>query len=594
MSVTPLSHSGWRNRLRSPWIWTAVALYVALGVAVNFHAYTNGLNSTLNGGVGGDGGQDLWFLSVVAHNVAHGHFGFYTNLVNYPRGVNLSDMTSMPLLGLLATPLVLLVGPIFAYNLFISLCFTTAGLAMYFAARRFTSYEPAALLAGLAYACSPYMIGQGLGHLFLIATALFPLWLLVVSEILVRQKWSVRVSGALLAFVVVAQVFLAVEPAVSAIMLTIAALLILWLCAKRTRSAKIPYALRATTFGALCAAPFMAWFGYSYFLGKAHGKGDVRSAASVRNLSSTVSSFFTPGSNQRVHFGFAHFADSLVNYGIKNIVADPPENAAYIGIPLLVLLLAGIWWLRRDHRVQLFGGLMALSMLMSMGSFLRFANSATKLPLPFWVFAHLPVLKSTIAIRWNLFTWLFLSFLLAIIIGEIAGEVQKRTLRRSKTLVAGTLALFALSVTSLIPEVPYNASPALVPQYFTSAAASNLPASTVLITYPLAVGGAPVPMLWQAMDKFRFHLLGGEVGSQAVDLGATRTITDACMAAPTLSPGIAALVPTMRAELKSWGVTTGVLPLGYAPNEQCGQSVFSQVFNAKPRLIDDAYVWTMH
>jgi len=568
-------------------------LYVTLGVVANLHAFTNGLNTTLNGGVGGDGGQDLWFLSIVAHNVAHGHIGFYSNLANYPRGINLSDMTSMPLLGLLASPLVLLVGPIFAYNVCISLCFATAGFAMYLAARRFTDFEPAALLAGLAYAFSPYMIGQGQGHLFLIATALFPLWLILGDEILVRQRWSERVSGVLLGIVIVAQVYLAVEPAVSALLLTLAALVVLWLCARRSRSEKAPYAIKATALGAVVASPFMLWFGYSYFLGKAHGKGDVRSAASVKNLSSSLASFVTPGSNQRVHFGFAHFADSLVNFGIKNIVADPPENAAYIGIPLLVLLVAGIWWQRRDRRVQLFGGLFALSLLMSMGSFLRLTGTATKLPLPFWVFAHLPVLKSTISIRWNLFAWLFLAVLLAIIIGQVAETVRQPTLRTSKLLVATTTSLVALSIVSLIPALPYNASPAVVPAYFTSNAAKTLPSSTVMVTYPLAVGGAPLPMLWQAMDSFRFHLIGGEVGSQAMDLGATRMITDACMASPTLTPDMSALLPEMRQEFKTWGVTLGVLPLGYAPNEQCGENVFTAVFGSQPQTVDNAYVWTM-
>ena len=576
----------------SLWTWTALVIFVALGVVANIHAYVGGLNSTLNGGVGGDGGQDPWFLAVVAHEFIHGNFSFFSSTVNVPRGINLSNMTSMPLLGILASPITLLVGPIATYNLLISLCFTTAGLSMYFAARRFTDFAPGALLAGLAYACSPYMVGEGLGHVFLLATAVFPLWVVAVHEVLVRQKWSKRTAGAFFGILIVAQAYIAIEPAVSAIMLSLAALLVLWLLAKKTRYQKANYAVGATLWGAGIAAPFMAWFGYSYFLGKAHGAGDVRSAASVRNLSAAVTSFIAPGSNQRVHFGFAHHADAIVNYGIKNIVADPPENAAYIGIPLLILLLTGMWWLRRDHRVQLFSGLMGLSLLMSMGSFSRFGNSSTSVPLPFWVFSHLPVLKSTIAIRWNLFTWLFLSFLLAIILGEVAQLVRRKGLRSTRLVVVATSALTALSVVSLIPALPYGASPAYVPPYFTSSALDALPTSSVMVTYPLAVGGAPLPMLWQAVGKFHFHLLGGEVGSQAMKLGATRTVFDSCLTSTSLTPDMVALIPEVRSEFSTWGVTNAALPMGYAPNETCGEEIFNDVFQTKPTLVDGTYVWS--
>ena len=592
-----MSHQLTELRVRSRWIpsrWTvfAVTMYIAVGIFANYHAIFGGINHTLNGGVGGDGGQDLWFLAVVAHELAHLNFSFFSATVNIPRGVDLANMTSMPLLGVLGAPITWLVGPIATYNFLISFCYTTAGSAMYFTARRFTKWEGAALLAGLLYACSPYMIGEGKGHIFLVLSALFPLWVLVLDEILIRQRWHWAISGVALFAVVCGQVFIAVEPAVSALMLSVAVLLVLILFFKKLRSEKTPYAIRSIGFGSLLSSPFLVWFAYEYFLGKGHGKGTVRSPLSVTNLSSDVVSFFTPGSNQFFHFGFAHFADSLVNFGITTIVPDPPENAAYIGIPLLLLLSAGIYWLRRKPRVLVFTGLGLLSMLLSMGSQLRIGGHSTAIPLPFWIFAHLPVLDSTIAIRWNIFSWVFISLIAAIIVDQVYEVVKRERTQKNIQLGIATTALVGLSLFSLIPALPYGASTAAVPAWFTSPQQKTISSDSVLISYPLAYGGSPLPMLWQAVDKFHFHLVGGEVGSQAVSLGATREALDSCLTSASLSSNMQALIPQIRKQFIKWGVTIAVLPIGYAPNQNCAASLFSAVTGKQPVTSGGSLVWS--
>ena len=139
--------------------------------------------------------QEVWFLAWPAFAIRHGANPFFTTFLEYPRGVNLSVNTSMPLLGLLGAPMTWLRGPVATFNGLMRFSFAISATSMYFVVRRFTAWWPAAFLAGLLYGFSPYMVGQGFGHLFLTFVPLPPL-IALCTYLLVRDAAGPGHSGA--------------------------------------------------------------------------------------------------------------------------------------------------------------------------------------------------------------------------------------------------------------------------------------------------------------------------------------------------------------------------------------------------------------
>ena len=74
-----------------------------------------------------------------------------------------------------------------AYNVFLLFAYFLAAAAMYFLVRRLTKSRPAAAIAGLIFAFSPYMLMQGKEHISLVTVA----WLPVFFYLMIRA-WQER------------------------------------------------------------------------------------------------------------------------------------------------------------------------------------------------------------------------------------------------------------------------------------------------------------------------------------------------------------------------------------------------------------------
>src|SRR5579872_1593338 len=94
-----------------------IAVYVLLGVVAYGSSWLHGIAHTLPCGGCGDNGQEVWFLGWQAHALTNLVNPLRTDWVVYPYGADLANNTSMPLAGMIATPITLLFGPIASYNL---------------------------------------------------------------------------------------------------------------------------------------------------------------------------------------------------------------------------------------------------------------------------------------------------------------------------------------------------------------------------------------------------------------------------------------------------------------------------------------------
>jgi len=123
-----------------------------------------------------------------------------TTDVFHPGGISLAYHTLAPLYGLIALPVVPLVGLIAAYNLFVLATFVLSGLAMHAFARAETGSSGAAFAAGAVFTLSPYHQIHA-PHLNLLSLQFLPLSAWAMSRFLRTGSWrhalAVAVSAVL-------------------------------------------------------------------------------------------------------------------------------------------------------------------------------------------------------------------------------------------------------------------------------------------------------------------------------------------------------------------------------------------------------------
>jgi hypothetical protein len=162
--------------------------------------------------------------------------------------------------------------------------------------------------------------------------------------------------------------------------------------------------------------------------------------------------------------------------------------------------------------MQLVLALFAVCALLSLGPFLFIHGHSTHIPLPFWVFGHLPLVGNLLPVRFSFEMDTCLAAIVAFGLHDLWQSSASLRLpgsksRRSAVVFATVVVLFAIIVTQL-PRWPYHATPtSLLPATLTHSLPTGDP---VAITYPHAYGAElTLPMLWQADSKYSFRILGG-------------------------------------------------------------------------------------
>ena len=210
------------------------------------------------GSGGGDGALMMWFLQWTPHALDHGLNPLFTDHINVPEGVNVMWNTSLLLPGLVLAPVTAAFGPVLTFNLLLALGLGLSAWCAAIAFRRYASNRVAALLGGLVFGFSPYMLAQSRGHLQLTLVFLVPLLLLVLDEILVRQRWRPLVAGAALGALAAGQLFIGEEVlAFTGIVALVGVILLAALFPRQVRG-RAGYALLALAAGAVVFAVLAA------------------------------------------------------------------------------------------------------------------------------------------------------------------------------------------------------------------------------------------------------------------------------------------------------------------------------------------------
>ena len=481
---------------------TAIVIvsYVLIGI-VAFWPVFPGLSQRLFGD-DSDFTQSVWFLNWVPHALTHGLNPFFSNSLFVPTGVSLAPNTSSPLLGLISAPFAPVLSPIVRANLLMVLGMPVSAIAAFVVLRRWEVWLPAAALGGLIYGFSPYMVGQGSwGHVELLFVPLPPFIAFTVVSILQRSG-SPRRLGIQLGLLVAAQYLISPEVLATVGIFTVGALACV---AIRRRSGVVEMARTASqsvSVALLVAAVLLAYPVWMVLAGPQHFSGSTYPATNTYH--NDLLNFLVPGKLQQVSLGTR-------SLGMRLDSGSTPEVGGYIGLPLLILTGVLVWRSRRSPRTQLTGVLLLGAAVLSLGPYLAVDGHLTRIPLPFLVLDHLPLLDNILPSRISFEVGAFLGALIAFGLDDVRrtpdrgkrfGSVRRW---RESTVLAGVAV--AVLVATQLPQWPYGTAPASV---LPATLRQSIPAGDpVAITYPYDTPFAMQPMLWQADGNFDFRLVGG-------------------------------------------------------------------------------------
>jgi hypothetical protein len=313
-----------------------IVIYLAAGIAVTWPraSYLTGHLLPQTRDVSGY----VWDLWWTAHQIVHLGNPWFTDHMAAPVGIQLGFDTTMPLAGLIMTPVTLIFGPSAAFSL---LTIVLPGLLCYvmYRAARLWLAEPGAIAAGALFGLSSMVSWQDWQHLNI---ALGTLFLPMALEAAVRLRRSPGLrQGVILGVVLGASVLVNQESAVMAGLLA-AAVLLPWLI-RHPRAARLRSLAAGAAVAVVIASPQLI-----AMIGQAATGG---ASVSAHVLAHTGKSYgvglfdlFAP--SQRVaNFGLHGLAAAAAN-------ADGRigEGMPMFGVVLTVLALFGlaVSWRRRS------------------------------------------------------------------------------------------------------------------------------------------------------------------------------------------------------------------------------------------------------
>jgi hypothetical protein len=541
----------WRlpRRLVGPlWSPASATLLVFLALAVWHFRLTWAAPRAATIGKIGDPWLFVWFLKWDQLALTHAHNPLFSQYLNVPAGVNLMWNTSVILPGALLAGVTARVGPTFTYNLLVTLALPLSGWAAYLVFRRYVTSQLAAGAGGLLYGFSPYMLAHSLGHLHLILAVTPPLMLALLDEVLVRQRATPWLLGAVLGAVAAAQLLTAEELLASELLVGAAALGLLMLLHPRRIRAHAPFAGKALGIAVVVGLLLVAWPLWVQFLGPQRPHTPIQHpGVAVTDLANLV----VPTRLQR-------FAPAGAVAISNRFTSNGTEWDGYLGVPLLLLLgaIAARWW--RCPLVR-FTSLLALGLAVaSLGPQLHVAGHITRIHLPWRAVQAVPVLDNLLPNRLMLYVFLLAGLLVAVFADAVL------TARSPGRKALGAVAV-ALALLALLPRSPAPSTPLAVPPLFTSPAVRRIPPGSVALIAPFAHYPPTVaPMLWQAISGMRFRMPEGYfVGVDAsgrAQFGPTGTPVSRAMEAirsgQSLPPPTTAVRATLVAVLRAWRVQT--------------------------------------
>jgi hypothetical protein len=484
-----------RERVRTLTPWLIGCCYLLGAVAVTWRLWVDPAARTQVGDV-----QDVnffaWFMRYEATAIAHGRLpALTTAALNAPQGVSVMWNTSLLLPGVLLAPLTLLAGPQTSLTLVLTLGFAGSAASLFVVLRRWGASLTAAAIGGAVYGFSPALLNSGIGHYNLQFAVLPPLIIDALLRIVTGRGNAVR-GGAWLGLLAAAQLFTGEELLSDTALAGLVLVLVLVANQPRDVSVRARHAAIGMATGAVVMALICGHAVWEQFRGPLVEHYAGRFTHYTSFLSARPAVFVTPPGTLLFHTK----ASAAV---AARYPTHLPEYLAYLGWPLLAVLVAAAVCYWRYLPVRVMAVTFAALELLSLGDSYRVVGVF----LPWHWLQGTPVLGQLIPDR------------LAILADGTAGAVLAFSLDQARQAAArsagwrrGHLAT-AIAVLAVLPltPLPLKAAPLTPVPAGWQAAFARLrlaPGARVLVV-PIPDNDYSQPMRWQADTGEPASLIGG-------------------------------------------------------------------------------------
>lgn len=389
-----LNWSGWWRRHRWP-----LATFTVLTIGF-FQPYLSRLRTHVFGGLYMDNLEYTWKLWWFSEALVRRHStAAWTPELAAPFGFEMARAEMTPAHTLLGLPLTLLLGAPTTYNLLILLSTVLSAFCAYLLAERLTEDRMAGLVAGTLFGFCFYRTLHLGGHLPLMGTQWTALafygWIGVLRY---RRAWDAFVAGLGVALTAWSSWYYA------PILVILLALFTLVLLPYRQPRLLVSLLGSALVAGGITLALVLPFAQPSLELRSIAGETKhsfdqlLASAATVDNLL------------------YPNFWHPLVREWIGPYLRFRGENLAVLGYAALLFGLIGLWVQRRQRMAWAWAAVIAASVLMALGPYIRVTDSSPlTIPGPvLWFYQSVPVLDSIrIWSRMTIFATLGLAVLAA-------------------------------------------------------------------------------------------------------------------------------------------------------------------------------------
>jgi len=456
-----------------------------------------------------DVNQATWFIRYTATAIQHFRLpALSTMAMNAPHGVNLMWNTSLLLPGILASPITATFGPQVSLTFLLAFGFAGSAASMYYVLRYWQAGPLAAALGGFLYGFSPALIDSGIGHYSLVLAMLPPLIIDRLLRIVTKRGSPVR-NGLWMGLLVAGQLFIAEEALVDTVIAGIVLLLVLAACRPREIRSRIrPLVVGLATGGGLalvlCARALWVQF-HGVKAGSAAATVIINYQGQQTNLGTLPYAFINPASTVLLH--------TTSTGKIANLYPQPlPEYLAYLGVPLIIVLLAAIIYFWNYLPIRVAGLTCLILEWLGMGAEPMRSGMFTlpRFLLPWGAIQHLPVLGGMVPDRLCILADAAAAVVLAFAL-DLARSGKRAPFARWRR---GGIVAAGIAIVALIPIVP---TPYLTeftgrPPGGWSATFDELklrPDARVLIV-PFPYSATSQVMRWQAVSGWPQTMIGGD------------------------------------------------------------------------------------
>ena len=391
----------------------------------------------------GDTALTLWVIKWPAYALSHGLNPFYSTKLFVPRGI---DMAPNSLgLGIASAPVTWLWGPVASLNVIDLLSPVLSALAMFWLLRRWVSWDGASFVGGLFFGFSPFvMVSLALGHPNFGMLAPVPLIVGCVDDLVVRHRHPPARVGAALGLLVVVEFFVSVEVLTLLVLFGVLAGLAAGVWALRSRRPTTRDAVvgAVPALGVACGVvvvllAYPVWF---FFAGPAHLSGRAWPDSPAGTVANSPGQFVN---------GFIGAPLTGVMHLFGGYQGPTLPLLCYLGIGVIVVVIAGAVIWRRDPLLRLFGVIGVIAAVLSLGV----GNGYWA---PWRLFVHLPVLSNVVPVNITVIVDLCVAVMLAVILGHVRSAAGRRPRLDRRALAAVAVAALALVpiVVALWPEHP--------------------------------------------------------------------------------------------------------------------------------------------